>query len=98
MSRRSLRQDKIAKVYDAEILPVWTGRFARLLLRNVHVPPKAMVLEVGCGTGHVALELARKMDQQSRVIALESSSPLLDVAREKAGDLSGRRIFFGPNI
>jgi len=94
MSRRSLRQDKIAKVYDAEILPVWTGRFAPLLLRNVRVPPKAMVLEVGCGTGHVALELARKMDQQSRVIALESSSSLLDVAREKAGDLSGRRIFF----
>jgi SAM-dependent methyltransferase len=34
------------------------------------------------------------MDDQSRIIALEASGPLLDVARSKAGELSGRRIFF----
>ncbi len=94
MSRRSLKQDKIAKVYDSEILPLWTRRFARLLLQCVSLPEKAMVLEVGCRTGHLSLELIRKMGGHGRIIALESSGPLLDVARAKADDLSGRRIFF----
>ncbi len=94
MSRRSLKQDKIAKIYDAEILPLWTRRFARLLLQVVDLPDKPMVLEVGCRTGHFSLELLRKMGGQGRIIALESSGALLDVARSKAGELSGRRIFF----
>lgn len=94
MKRRSFKQDKIARVYDDEILPLWTQKFGRLLLRSVQVPPKAMVLNVACKTGYPALELLEKMDENSRIIAIESSGPLLDIARSKAGELSGRRIFF----
>src|SRR5206468_1738415 len=36
----------------------------------------------------------RRLDEQSRIIAIDPSSPLLDVARRKAGDASGKRIFF----
>ena len=94
MKRRSFQQDKIARVYDDEILPLWTQKFGRLLLRAVEVPPKAMVLNVACKTGYPALELLEKMGENSRIIAIESSGPLLDIARSKAGELSGRRIFF----
>ena len=94
MKRRSFKQDKIARVYDSEILPLWTQKFGRLLLRAVRVPSKAMVLNVACKTGYPALELLQKMDPESRIIAIESSGPLLDIARSKAGDLSGRRVFF----
>lgn len=94
MKRRSFKQDKIARVYDSEILPLWTQKFGRLLLRAVRVPSKAMVLNVACKTGYPALELLQKMDPDSRIIAIESSGPLLDIARSKAGDLSGRRVFF----
>jgi ubiquinone/menaquinone biosynthesis C-methylase UbiE len=94
MKRRSFRQDKIARVYDSEILPLWTEKFGRLLLHCVEIPPKAMILNVACRTGFPALEMLEKLDDQSRIIAIESSGPLLDVARSKAGDLSGRRIFF----
>src|SRR5262249_31037538 len=55
---------------------------------------KAMILDVACGTGFPALEVLRKMDEQSRLIAIDSSSALLDVARKKAGDAMGKRIFF----
>jgi SAM-dependent methyltransferase len=34
------------------------------------------------------------MDEQSRIIAIDPVGPLLDVARKKAGDLAGKRIFF----
>src|ERR1700744_6507268 len=92
--KRSPKEDKLAKVYDAEILPIWSRRFGRLLLRDLALPPKAMVLDVGCGTGYPALEILRRMDGEGRIIAIDASSPMLDEARVKAGRLSGKRIFF----
>jgi ubiquinone/menaquinone biosynthesis C-methylase UbiE len=92
--KRSHKEDKLAKVYDAEILPIWSRRFGRLLLRDLALPPKAMVLDVGCGTGYPALEILRRMDGEGRIIAIDQSSPMLDEARVKAGRLSGKRIFF----
>jgi ubiquinone/menaquinone biosynthesis C-methylase UbiE len=92
--QRSHKEDKLAKLYDAEILPIWSRRFGRLLLRDLALPPKAMVLDVACGTGWAALELMRKLDAEGRIIAIDPSSPMLDEARNKAGKLSGKRIFF----
>jgi arsenite methyltransferase len=94
MKKRSHRHEKMARVYDDEILPVWSMRFGRMLLRGLELPKKAMVLDVGCGTGFPSLELLKKMDTLGRIIALDPIGPLLDVARKKAGELAGRRIFF----
>jgi ubiquinone/menaquinone biosynthesis C-methylase UbiE len=92
--KRAQKLEKLARIYDDEILPIWASRFGRMMLRGLEVPPKATVLDVACGTGYPGLELLRKMDEQSRVIAIDSSSAMLDVARKKAGDLSGKRVFF----
>jgi ubiquinone/menaquinone biosynthesis C-methylase UbiE len=91
---RSHKEEKLAKLYDQEILPVWSRPFGRLLLRDLALPPKAMVLDVACGTGYPALELLRKMDSDGRIIAIDASPAMLDEARVKAGRLSGKRIFF----
>jgi ubiquinone/menaquinone biosynthesis C-methylase UbiE len=93
-AKRTHKQEKLARVYDDEILPIWTQRFGRMIVQAVEPPAKAMILDVSCGTGYSALEILRKMDDQSRLIAIDSSSALLDVARKKAGDLSGKRIYF----
>lgn len=93
-AKRTHRQEKLARIYDDEILPIWSHRFGRMMLRGLDVPPKAMLLDVACGTGYPALEVLRKLDDQSRLIAIDSSSMMLDVARKKAGDLSGKRVFF----
>lgn len=96
MSRplRSHQADKLAKLYDQEILPLWSQRFGKMLLRELTLPHKAMVLDVACGTGYPSLEILRRMDDQGRIIAIDASSPMLDEARAKAGPLSGKRIFF----
>lgn len=94
MKKRSHRQEKLAKVYDEEILPIWAQRFGRMMLHHLELPPKANVLDVCCGTGYPALEVLRKMDSEGRIIAIDGSPAMLDVARTKAGDLSGKRIFF----
>jgi ubiquinone/menaquinone biosynthesis C-methylase UbiE len=93
-AKRTHKEDKLARVYDEEILPVWSQRFGRMILRGLELPQKSMVLDVACATGYPALEIARKMDEQSRLVAIDSSSALLDVARKKAGELAGKRVFF----
>jgi ubiquinone/menaquinone biosynthesis C-methylase UbiE len=94
--KRTHKHEKLARIYDDEILPIWSHRFGRMLLRDLTVPPKAMVLDVACGTGYPALEVLRRLDEQSRLIAIDSSSAMLDVARKKlAADKSAaRRMFF----
>ena len=92
--KRSHKQEKLAELYDAEILPLWSHRFGRMLLRDLSLPPKAMILDVGCGTGYPALDVLRRMDDQGRIVAIDPSQPMLAMARAKAGALSGKRIFF----
>lgn len=97
--KRTHKHEKLARIYDDEILPIWSHRFGRMMLRGLEVPPKAMVLDVACGTGYPALEVLRRMDDQSRLIAIDSSSAMLDVARKKisGGDKAvtkGNKIFF----
>src|SRR5438552_16271236 len=94
MSKRTFKEDKLAKLYDAEVVPIWSRRFGRMMMRDLTIPQKAMVLDVNCGSGYPSLDLLRKMDEQGRIIAIDTSSPLLDEARAKAGKLSGKRIFF----
>jgi ubiquinone/menaquinone biosynthesis C-methylase UbiE len=94
MKKRSHRHEKMARVYDDEILPIWSQKFGRMLLRGLDVPHKAMILDVNCGTGYPSLEILKRMDEHSRIIAIDPIGPLLDVARKKAGALAGRRIFF----
>lgn len=95
IKRTPHRHEKLARVYDDEILPIFGQRFGQMLLRALHIPPRAMVLEVGCTTGYVTLEVLRRLDGDSRIIAIDASSPLVDVARGKAGaEHAGKKIFF----
>ena len=31
MSKRTFKEDKLAKVYDTEVVPIWSRRFGRML-------------------------------------------------------------------
>src|SRR5262245_48367230 len=91
---RSVKEDQLAKIYDQEVLPIWTQRFGRMILRDLVLPPAAVVLDVACGSGYPALEILRRLGEKGRVVAIDPSAPLLDLARRKAGPASGKRIFF----
>jgi ubiquinone/menaquinone biosynthesis C-methylase UbiE len=85
--KRTLKIEKLARIYDAEILPVWGNRFGKMLLRNLSVPEKGQVLDISCGTGYPTNEILRRMSEGSRIIAIDASSAMLDVARRKIADL-----------
>ena len=70
-----------------------TVPLARELVEAVEVRPGARVLDVACGTGHVALEAARTFGD---VTGIDYVPELVDVARRRAagrgprGGLPGR--------
>jgi ubiquinone/menaquinone biosynthesis C-methylase UbiE len=45
------------------------------------------VLDISCGTGYPTVEILRRMSEGSRLIAIDASSAMLDVARRKVADL-----------
>jgi len=96
-SKRTLKVEKLARIYDDEIGPVWGSRFGKMLLRNLAVPERGQVLDISCGTGYPTIEILRRMSDGSRLIAIDASSAMLDVARRKVselGPLGKKGVFF----
>lgn len=97
INKRSLKMEKLARIYDAEVMPVWSERFGKMLLRGLEVPAKGQVLDVACGTGYPAVEIIRRMSESCRLIAIDAASAMLDVARKKIDEVKkevGRRSVF----
>ena len=83
------KQTRLAKVYDSDVLPLYARRFGQLALRGLNLRPAAQVLEIGCATGDLTLELARRLDDRSHITALELSAPLAAQARAKLAAVPG---------
>jgi len=97
IQKRSLKVEKLARIYDDEIGPVWGSRFGKMILRNLRVPERGQVLEISCGTGWPTVEILRRMGEGARLIAIDASSAMLDVARKKVqalGPLGKKGVFF----
>jgi ubiquinone/menaquinone biosynthesis C-methylase UbiE len=90
--KRSARYERMAALYDREILPIWSERFGRMILRGLALPRRATVLDFACATGYPALEIAKRLDG-GRVVCIDACAPLAELARQKAGDLLQRQIF-----
>ncbi|HSZ82524.1 MAG TPA: class I SAM-dependent methyltransferase, partial [Polyangia bacterium] len=76
------KQERLARVYDAEVWPIFAQKFAALLLGALDARPSARVVEVGCATGGLTLELARRFDANTRIIAVDDA-PFVTLARAK---------------
>ncbi len=95
--RRNTRLQKQARIYDEQIAPVWGTCFTKMLLRGLAVPPRSQVLDVSCGTGAPTLGILRRMSEGGRLIAIDGSSAMLDIARRKVADLGplgNKAVFF----
>ena len=89
------RQQKIAAAYDNEIWPLLPARAAELILRTLPRPTAAAVLELGCATGHLTLEVAERLDDQSRILAVDPSPAMIEQAEaRKAQHPAGAKVRF----
>jgi arsenite methyltransferase len=56
-------------LYDE--LPLWSAQFGLLLLEHVELRPGITILDVGAGTGFLAIELAQRCGSDAKVIAVD---------------------------
>ncbi|HWP42702.1 MAG TPA: class I SAM-dependent methyltransferase [Blastocatellia bacterium] len=75
---------ELAYRYDLFIAPDWGERFDSLIDESIELPTEGRVLEVNCGTGAHAIELAREMKGKGSVVATDSSHGRIELARAKA--------------
>jgi ubiquinone/menaquinone biosynthesis C-methylase UbiE len=83
-----------AAFYDSVVVPRYSTLFSRPLLDAIPRGTRGQVLDLGCGTGHPAIDVLRRMTDHGRVIAVDRDSGLVDLARRRAIESHGKRIFF----
>jgi len=79
--------DRIARVYDRMNSVMTAGLHHRWRARAAdfaQLAPGARALDVACGTGDLALELARRVGPGGEVVACDFSEQMLELARAKA--------------
>jgi len=89
--------DRIAGRYDAMNSVMTAGmhhRWRRRAADRADLRPGDSALDVCCGTGDLALELARRVAPEGRVIGCDFSEPMLDLARDKAEERGAEGVRF----
>lgn len=69
------------ELYDE--LPLWSAPFLERLLASVPLRPDLRALDVGCGTGQLAVELAERCGMGARIIAVDPWSTAVARLRRK---------------
>ena len=92
MSEREAWQvtDDAAVLYERSFVPALFGRFALVLADAAEIGPGQRVLDVGCGTGVVAREAARRVGPEGGVVGLDLNPRMLAVARRVAPEIEWR--------
>jgi len=79
--------DRVAGNYDALNSVMTAGlhhRWRERAADRTGLGPGDSALDVCCGTGDLALELAGRVGAEGRVVGCDFSEPMLDLAREKS--------------
>lgn len=81
--------DRVARRYDLLNSVMTAGlhhRWRERAAERARLQPGHAALDICCGTGDLALELARRVTPGGRVVGSDFSEPMLDLAREKAAE------------
>jgi SAM-dependent methyltransferase len=83
--------DDAAALYERSFVPALFAQSAVLLADAAGIGRGDRVLDVGCGTGIVAREAARRVGPEGRVVGLDLNPRMLEVARRIAPEIEWRQ-------
>lgn len=86
---------RLARAYDAEIVPGYAGRFGAFLLRTIGAGPLAgarLIVEAGCATGHLTGRIAATMGKGTRLVSVDDREPFVSEARRKRRAAPGAKV------
>jgi SAM-dependent methyltransferase len=94
-ARLLTQQEKLARVFEEEVYPLFGQKLADLLMANLVLLRTGHVLQVGCGLGTTNTEILQQTDAESRLIAVETTPTFIERARANVPvEYLGRRVFF----
>src|SRR5947208_16103738 len=90
--------DRIAGVYDLMNTVMTAGMHHRWRERaagRAELRAGDAAVDLCCGTGDLALELARRVGPDGVVVGCDFSDPMLELARRKAAERGASQVRFG---
>jgi len=83
---RGRHLNHVARIYDPIIETLSFGKeraFRQRTLEHMPMSSHDRILDVGCGTGSLTLEIARKLSAPGEVVGIDAAPRMIEVAREK---------------
>ncbi len=87
---QQLREERIARVLDREVAPLWHDRFGRLTFRHLPKDGGPLVLDVCCAGGRTTAELLGRLPAAARVVAIDPDPVLRDLAKNRLAEWKDR--------
>ena len=85
--------DQVSDGYDESFSQVM-GSHALRVLDQMQLERGQSVLELACGTGHLTVDLARRLEQHGTITAVDMSAGMLAVAQRKLANVNGLVVNF----
>jgi ubiquinone/menaquinone biosynthesis C-methylase UbiE len=77
-------EKELAYRYDLFVTPDWRDRFDTMVTEHIKIPTEGRILDVNCGTGAHAIEIAEGLRSKGEVTGVDSSAARIEIARAKA--------------
>ncbi|WP_084650043.1 class I SAM-dependent methyltransferase [Stappia stellulata] len=90
-SRNSLQMQHAAKAFDDLLVAAIFRKWAAVAADTVRPARDARLLDIACGTGVLARELAARVGDPARVTGVDSNDAMLDVAAQIAPGIDWKR-------
>lgn len=74
---------ELAYTYDLYIMPIWRDCFDRFFNEKFGLPKAGQILDVHCGTGGHAIEMARMLSNKGNVVAVDENQEAINLAKAK---------------